>query len=61
MTDAEWKANIKNESNKKLIQDLEFFGCDSYYYGLWRTAIKEVARRLDVDFAALYDKDEEDQ
>ena len=46
MSDQEWIKNLPKESNEKLIEDLEYFGCDSYYKGLWHCAIDELKRRL---------------
>ena len=52
MTDKEWIKNLPKESNEKLIEDLEYFGCDGYYKDLWRCALNELERRF-----VQYDKD----
>ena len=52
MTDREWIENLPKESNEKLIEDLEYFGCDSYYKDLWWCALNELERRF-----SQYDKD----
>ena len=49
MTDKEWKAQVDKETNKRLLKDLVYFGCDTYYYDLWQTAMNELAKRLKVD------------
>jgi len=48
MTDKERIENIKRLTSRELIEDLEFFGCDPYYYDLWEVVLKEVKRRLDT-------------
>lgn len=48
MTTTEWKATIKERTNLELIKDLHYFGCDPYYYDLWQTAMREIARRMGV-------------
>ena len=53
MTDEEWRKKIKNESNEQLLKDLVYFGVDMYYADLWKTALRELSRRLDVDFTKL--------
>ena len=53
MTDEEWRKNIKNESNEQLLKDLIDFGVDMYYADLWKTALRELSRRLDVDYTKL--------
>ena len=53
MTDEEWRKNIKNESNEELLKDFVYFGVDMYYADLWKTALRELSRRLDVDYTKL--------
>ena len=53
MTDEEWRKNIKNESNEQLLKDLVDFGVDMYYVDLWKTALRELSRRLNVDYTKL--------
>ena len=53
MTVKEWKEQIGNETNLELLKDLVDFGCDNYYYDLWRVSLKELCKRLDVDFKQL--------
>lgn len=48
MTDKEWLQKLKEVDDKTLIEQLEWFGCDPYYYDLWKPLIKEIERRLIV-------------
>ncbi len=54
MTDQEWAEQIENESNQKLFETLVYCGTDMYYQFIWKTVLKELARRMgDVDFSKL--------
>lgn len=53
MTDKEWKDQISNETNQGLLDKLILFGCDMYYVDLWEATIRELCKRLDVDFEQL--------
>ena len=48
MTDKEYIENIKSLTSRELIEELEYFGCDPYYYDLWEVILKEVKCRLDA-------------
>ena len=54
MTDEEWRDNITNESNEDLLKDLVYFGVDMYYRSLWETALRELSRRLNVDYEKIW-------
>ena len=56
MTDEEWRNNLQNESNEELLTDLVYFGVDMYYADLWETALRELSRRLGVDFTKIWGK-----
>ena len=43
-----FKEEIKNISNKELINEIEKYGCDSYYREFWDVAIDELEIRLGV-------------
>ena len=53
MTDKEWMAQIGNESNESLRNELVYFGCDGYYADLWKAVLRELCNRLNVDFKKL--------
>lgn len=46
MTDKEWRAQIKSETNQALLEHLVYYGTDMYYYSNWKATLKEIARRL---------------
>ena len=46
MTDKEYLENLKNLSNRELIEQLEYCDCDTYYRDLWEAIIKELKRRV---------------
>ena len=56
MTDEEWRKNISNESNEELLKDLVYFGVDGYYRSLWETALRELSRRLNVDYEKIWER-----
>ena len=43
-----FKEEVKNMSNKELINEIKTCGCDSYYKGFWDVAMNELERRLGV-------------
>ena len=54
MTDKEWANQIDKESNQSLFETLVYCGRDAYYDFIWRTALRELAKRIgDVDFEKL--------
>jgi len=54
MTDEEWAKQIDKESNQALFKTLVYCGTDGYYQDIWKTALKEIARRIgDVDWEEL--------
>lgn len=36
----------KNVTNKELIEELRYFGCDPYYNDLWQLLVNEIEERL---------------
>lgn len=46
MTDKEWIEQIKNVSDKELMEHLEWCGHDGYYSDLYYPIVKEIKRRL---------------
>ena len=46
MTDTEWIADIKNVSNKELMDKLLSCGHDHYYEDIYRAVITEIKRRV---------------
>ena len=40
---------IKQATNQELLKKLVYIGCDGYYLDAWKSVIKELSRRLDVD------------
>lgn len=43
-----FKEEVKNMSNKELVDGIREYGCDSYYRELWNVAMDELERRLGV-------------
>ena len=43
-----FREEVKNMSNKQLIDEIRTCGCDSYYKGFWDVAMDELERRLGV-------------
>lgn len=43
-----FKEEVKNMSNKQLINEIRECGCDLYYRELWNVAMDELERRLGV-------------
>ena len=43
-----FREEVKNMSNKELINEIRMCGCDSNYKGFWGVAMDELERRLGV-------------
>ena len=43
-----FEEEVKNMSNKELIDRIRGFGCNSYYRAVWKAAMDELERRLGV-------------
>ena len=43
-----FREDVKNMSNKELINEIRTCGCDSDYRGFWNVAMDELERRLGV-------------
>ena len=43
-----FREEVKNMSNKELINEIRTCGCDSDYKGFWNIAMDELERRLGV-------------
>jgi len=48
-TDADFIANISKVDTDELFNQLEWYGCDNYYYDLWRAVIEELKKRMEVE------------
>ena len=44
--DKDFIANIDKVDTDELFEQLEYYGCDSYYGDLWRAVIAELKRRV---------------
>ena len=46
MTDKEYLENISTVDTDVLFENLESYGCDSYYRDLWYATIEELKKRI---------------